>query len=162
MSDVNAGGTGKDRAARYMIMDALRRGLITQQGGVYEGTSGSTGIALAGVCGSLGLPLHIVMPDDQADEKRHLLETLGVRVVVVPSCAISNENHYVNQARSLARRNGGFFVDQFENEMNARAHYETTGPEIYRQIRDEGLEIDAFVMVRMHCNPCYLLRSYAW
>jgi cysteine synthase len=132
-----------------MILHALSTGQLSDtQRDVYEGTSGSTGISLACICISLGLRLHIVMPDDQADEKKRLLEALHAEVTVVPSCAISNSNHYVNQARRLAKKNGGYFMDQFENINNRRAHFETTGPEIFRQVSEMGLQVDGFVMVR--------------
>ncbi len=152
MENLNPGGTGKDRAAFYMVKSLLRkRGIDLISGSVdpsrripiVEGTSGSTGIALASICNAMGLPLYIFMPDDQAAEKRIILETLGAQVKIVPSCSIANKEHYVNQARLLAQELGGVFVDQFENEANYRAHIEMTGPEIYSQM---GGRIDAFVM----------------
>ena len=76
MENLNPGGTGKDRAAQRMIECAERDGLLKSGGIVVEGTSGSTGIALASICLSRGYQLHIVMPDDQAEEKRILLEKL--------------------------------------------------------------------------------------
>ena len=85
---------------------------------IVEGTSGSTGIALANLCLARGLKLHIVMPDDQADEKKKLLECLGAQVTVVPNCAISNANHYVNAARKLATDLNGIFINQFEEIFN--------------------------------------------
>lgn len=110
---------------------------------IFEGTSGSTGIALACLCNAMGLKLHVVMPDDQADEKQVLLKTLGVTVTVVPCSGISNKDHYVNTARRMAQENGGIFIDQFENLANYQAHYEETGPEIWDQTKGK---VDAFVM----------------
>lgn len=153
MECMNPGGTGKDRAAKYMLQDAMRKhkshfafGTLSSTvppPAMFEGTSGSTGIALACLCNAMSLRLHVVMPDDQADEKRFLLERLGVTVTVVPCCGISNKDHYVNTAKRMAAESGGVFLDQFENIANFQAHYDTTGPEIWRQTNGE---IDAFVM----------------
>ena len=103
---------------------------------VIEGTSGSTGISLATICAARGHACLVVLPDDQAPEKKRILEVLGATVRVVPTASISNPNHYVNVAKTLAAmaRDQGIaavFVDQFENLANFRAHYESTGPEIY-------------------------------
>ena len=145
MESFNPGGTGKDRAALAMLKKAESH-LVTH---VVEGTSGSTGIALAALCASRGYKLTIVMPDDQAKEKQQLLRQMGATVEVVPNCAISNPNHYVNTARRIAEKLNqiqgvrAVFMNQFENEANWRAHYTTTGPEIYRQTKGN---LDAFVM----------------
>lgn len=109
-----------------------------------EGTSGSTGIALAALCASRGYCCLIVMPDDQADEKKHLLERFGASVTQVKTAAIANPSHYVQQAKRLAQQvPGAFFANQFENLANFRAHLSTTGPEIWEQARGR---VDAFVM----------------
>lgn len=110
---------------------------------VVEGTSGSTGISLAYLCRSLGLQLHVFLPDDQAEEKRVLLEKLGAVVTVQKCCAISNREHYVNAAKRFASENCGVMIDQFDNLANYEVHYGTTGPEIWEQT--EGT-IDCFVM----------------
>lgn len=117
MENLNPGGTGKDRASLYMVRELVgthhqRAGSVDAAGAggregegievhhnhskvpIVEGTSGSTGIALASICNALGHPLHIVMPDDQADEKRRILETLGAIVKIVPSCSIANKGRY--------------------------------------------------------------------
>ena len=141
MESQNPGGTGKDRAAMFMLNRARRNSRDARD--IVEGTSGSTGIALAALCRVHGLQLHVVMPDDQSEEKRRLLASLGAKVRVVPACAISNRDHYVNTARRLAEEIGGVFVDQFENLANFEAHYKTTGPEIWNQTA--GL-VDAFCM----------------
>jgi cysteine synthase len=146
MESMNPGGTGKDRAARSMLQEAELNHPNYKVGcSIVEGTSGSTGIALANMCLARGLKLHIVMPDDQSTEKRKLLECLGAEVTIVPNCAISNKDHYVNSARKLAEQlnGGGIFMNQFENKANMKAHVTTTGPEIWKQTRGE---IDAFVM----------------
>lgn len=148
MECLNPGGTGKDRACKFMLEAALpelKKANIKTGGKrpVVEGTSGSTGISLASMCNAMDVPLHVVIPDDQADEKKRILNGLGADVVVVPSAAISNGKHYVNQARALADDLGGIFMNQFENTANFMAHYEGTGPEIWKQTN--GC-IDAFVM----------------
>ena len=83
------------------------------------------------------------MPDDQADEKKKLLESLGASVTIVPCCAISNKDHYVNRAKKLAEDIGGVFMNQFENVSNYQAHLDETGPEIWKQTNGR---IDAFIM----------------
>jgi len=141
MECMNPGGTGKDRASKYMLEAAKSR--LTKGVPVVEGTSGSTGISLACLCNAMDVPLHVVLPDDQADEKKSLLEGLGAHVKIVPSAAISNKKHYVNQARILADELGGVFMNQFENTANFMAHYTETGPEIWQQTQGS---VDAFVM----------------
>ena len=145
---LNPGGTSKDRVALCMIEEAEKAGLLRPGGTVVEGTSGSTGIALASLCRARGYQCLIVMPDDQAKEKVHLLEQFGARVEVVKTAGIANPNHYYNRARALAQDvEGGVFMDQFETMANFHAHYHGTGPETWRQLREEfGLRPDAFVM----------------
>ncbi|KAI9840959.1 MAG: hypothetical protein M1837_001088 [Sclerophora amabilis] len=117
---------------------------------IYEGTVGSTGISLAALCRARGYMAHICMPNDQAQEKSDLLLKLGAEVERVQPAPIIDQNQFVNKARSLAadhtadrsRAGRGFFADQFENEANWHAHFEGTGPEIYRQT---GGYLDAFV-----------------
>jgi len=129
-----------------VIREAMRR---SRTGGlVVEGTSGSTGISLAMLAKCFGHACVVVLPDDQAEEKRTILRTLGAVVHVVPTAAISNPNHYVNVARKIADRARcnhnirAVFVDQFENTANFDTHYATTGPELWRQCPN----LDAFVM----------------
>ncbi len=143
MESNNPAGTGKDRAVQHMLDSFEKSGLLKPGMDVVEGTSGSTGIALAYQCNARGYKLHIVMPDDQALEKRQLLMNLGAHVVIVPSCAIASKDHYVNTARRLADELGGVFVNQFENVANYQVHYDITGPEIWRQLNGQ---IDGFVM----------------
>jgi cysteine synthase A len=126
------------------MLDMFEKSGVLKPGmDVVEGTSGSTGIALAYQCNARGYPLHIVMPDDQAMEKRQVLKNLGANVVVVPACAISSKDHYVNTARRLAEKLGGVFINQFENVANYQVHYKVTGPEIWHQLQGK---IDGFVM----------------
>ncbi|KAL7565270.1 hypothetical protein ACA910_014563 [Epithemia clementina (nom. ined.)] len=127
----------------------LAAGKLSKTGGiVVEGTSGSTGISLAILSASRGHGCIVVLPDDQAIEKRLILQSLGAQVQVVPTASISNPHHYVNIARRIAERarmRWGYhavFIDQFENTANFQIHYEETGPEIYQACP----HIDAFVM----------------
>lgn len=131
---------------------AEQRGLLTPNSGdvIYEGTVGSTGIALATVCRARGYTAYICMPSDVAIEKSSLLRKLGAIVERVPPAPIIDPMHFVNRARSLAAEHTadpakpgrGYFADQFENEANWLAHFDGTGPEIYAQC--EG-KLDAFV-----------------
>lgn len=123
------------------IVDAMKR---SSTGGlVVEGTSGSTGIALAMLCRAAGHGLAVVLPEDQATEKTVLLRALGAVVLRVPCTAIAHPQHYVNTARRLAQRARSsfhnhipaIFVDQFENQDNWQTHYRETGPEIWQQCR---------------------------
>mmetsp|Transcript_6203 Transcript_6203/g.9062 ORF Transcript_6203/g.9062 Transcript_6203/m.9062 type:complete len:435 (+) Transcript_6203:55-1359(+) len=149
MESMNPSGTGKDRAALAMIQAAEQQhpnGLDV----VVEGTSGSTGIALASLCARRNYTFIAVLPDDQAEEKQHLLQALGAQVHIVPNCSISNPNHYVNTARRIASKHDDkacCFINQFENLANSMAHYHTTGPEIYNQIQQQQKSpLHAFVM----------------
>ena len=133
-----------------MILQALER---SRTGGlVVEGTSGSTGIALATLCAARGHACLVVLPDDQAVEKQRILRSLGAVVYEVPTAAISNPKHYVNlgrKAAQLARDKFGVsavFIDQFENLSNFDIHYNKTGPELMRQLKERGHRLDAFVM----------------
>lgn len=145
MESLNPGGTGKDRAALYMLKALISNGQLVKNGIIVEGTSGSTGISLASLCQAMGFTLYLVMPDDQAEEKRKLLEALGAIIKIVPCCAISSPDHYVNTARRLATELGpkAIFLNQFENPSNFDAHYYGTGPELFIQT---GGRLDAFVM----------------
>jgi len=141
---LNPGGTSKDRVAKNIVLEAEKQGLLRPGGTIVEGTSGSTGISLAQVARARGYRCLIIMPDDQALEKRELLAKLGAEVELVRPASIVNSEHYVNTARRRAKEiEGGFFANQFENMANFRAHFDTTGPEVWSQT--EG-NINAFVM----------------
>lgn len=135
IESANPSGSGKDRAVQAMLDDFESQGLLKPGMHVVEGSSGSTGIALAYQCRARGYRLHIVMPDDQAEEKRNLLRTLGATVHITQNCAISNKEHYVHKAKKLAEELGGVFINQFENLSNMQVHYKVTGPEILQQIK---------------------------
>ncbi|KAJ9055260.1 Cysteine synthase 2, variant 4 [Entomophthora muscae] len=142
---LNPGGSTKDRVGKGLIKEAEGSGLLVPHQGytVYEGTVGSTGISLAMICRARGYNCHIVMPDDQAEEKYSALRALGATVEKVRPASIVDPGHFVNVARARAAANEkGFFANQFENLANFTTHQTTTGREILRQT---GGNIDAFV-----------------
>lgn len=149
---LNPGNSPKDRVAKCIIEMAEREGRIRPDHGdmIYEGTVGSTGISLALLCRARGYMAHICMPDDQAQEKTDLLRSLGAKVERVRPASIVDKNQFVNKARQRAeehtldegREGRGIFADQFENEANWKAHYESTAPEIFAQTAGK---MDAFV-----------------
>ncbi|KAK6533064.1 hypothetical protein TWF281_007224 [Arthrobotrys megalospora] len=149
---LNPGGSPKDRVALSIILKAEEEGRLHPFSGdkVFEGTVGSTGVSLAHICRARGYLAHICMPSDQSLEKSNLLLKLGAVVERVTPASIVDRKQFVNLAKSRAIEltadhstpARGFFADQFENEANWKAHFETTGPEIYRQC---GKKLDAFV-----------------
>src|SRR5579862_3248488 len=140
---MNPGGSVKDRAARGIVLDAERRGLLAPGATVVEGTAGNTGIGLAQVCSARGYRCVIVMPDNQSPEKYALIEALGAQVHRVKAVPYSDPNHYQRVAGRMATElANAFWANQFDNPANRQAHVETTGPEIWEQT---GGRIDAFV-----------------
>jgi cysteine synthase A len=139
---MNPGGSVKDRAAKWIVLDAERRGVLKPGGTVVEGTAGNTGIGLAHVCNARGYKCVIVMPDNQAPEKYQIIETLGAELRKVPAVPYSNPNQYQKVAGRLAAElPGAIWANQFDNTANRLAHFESTGPEIWN---DTGGKIDAF------------------
>jgi cysteine synthase A len=145
---MNPGGSVKDRAALYVVLDAEERGQLKPGGTVVEGTAGNTGIGLAHVCRSKGYKLVIYMPNTQSQGKVDLLRLLGAEVYPVPAVAFDNPDNYNHQARRHAERlqkeegeGAAVWTNQFDNTANRRAHIETTGPEIW--VQTEG-KVDAF------------------
>jgi len=139
----NPGGSVKDRAALGVITDAEEKGRIKPGGTVVEGTAGNTGIGLAHVCRAKGYNCVIYMPDTQSQEKIDLLKMLGADVRPVPAVPYDNPKNYNHQARDFAKTlDNAIWTDQFDNTANAKAHYKTTGPEIWEQT--DG-KIDGFV-----------------
>ncbi|HEV7986184.1 MAG TPA: pyridoxal-phosphate dependent enzyme, partial [Steroidobacteraceae bacterium] len=131
---MNPGGSVKDRAARAIVLDAERRGILKPGGTVVEGTAGNTGIGLVHVCNSRGYRCVIVMPDNQSPEKYALIEALGAEVRRVKAVPYSDPNHYQKVAGRLAEESpDAIWANQFDNTANRRAHLETTGPEIWQQ-----------------------------
>lgn len=140
---MNPGGSVKDRAALYIIRDAERRGALMPGGTVVEGTAGNTGIGLAHICAARGYRCVIVIPETQSPEKMAILRTLGADVRPVPAAPYRDPNNYQKIAGRLAAElDNAIWANQFDNLMNRHAHYETTGPEIWR---DTAGTVDAFV-----------------
>lgn len=145
---LNPGGSVKDRAALFIVKDAEERGLLRPGGVIVEGTAGNTGIGLALVANARGYRSVIVIPDTQSQEKKDILVQVGAELRQVPAVPYANPNNYVKVSGRLAEEiareepNGAIWANQFDNVANRRAHYETTGPEIWRQT--EG-KIDGFV-----------------
>jgi cysteine synthase A len=145
---MNPGQSVKDRAALYIITDALERGMLKPGGVIVEGTAGNTGIGLALVANALGYRTVIVIPDTQSQEKKDTLRLCGAKLIEVPAVPYKDPNNYVKYsgrlAEELARSDprGALWANQFDNVANRRAHIETTGPEIWAQT---GGKIDGFV-----------------
>ena len=139
---MNPGGSVKDRAAKWIVLDAERRGILQPGGTVVEGTAGNTGIGLAHVCNARGYKCVIVMPDNQAAEKYQIIEALGAELRKVPAVPYSNPNQYQKVAGRLAQElPNAIWANQFDNTANRDAHFDSTGPEIWA---DTGGKIDAF------------------
>ena len=136
----NPAGSAKDRVALYMIKDAEQRGALKKGGVIIEPTSGNTGIGLAAVGASLGYRVILTMPDTMSIERRQLIAAYGAEVVLTPGK--DGMQGAVAKAEELARELGGFVAGQFVNPANAKAHYETTGPELWQ---DMDGDIDVFV-----------------
>ncbi|KAG9293856.1 hypothetical protein G9A89_019194 [Geosiphon pyriformis] len=131
---MNPGGSVKDRAALYVVKNAEEQGLLKPGGTIVEGTAGNTGIGLAHVCRAKGYKCVIYMPNTQSQEKIDLLRMLGAEVHPVPAVAFENPQNYNHQAARHAETvPNAVWTNQFDNIANRRAHYETTGPEIWEQ-----------------------------
>ena len=145
---MNPGQSVKDRAALYIIRDAVARGALKPGGTIVEGTAGNTGIGLALVGASMGFRSVIVIPETQSQEKKDMLRLAGAELVEVPAQPYKNPNNYVRYsgrlAEALARTepNGAVWANQFDNVANRQAHLETTGPEIWEQT---GGKVDGFI-----------------
>jgi cysteine synthase A len=145
---MNPGGSVKDRAALYIVKDAEERGLLRRGGVIVEGTAGNTGIGLALVADAKGYRTVIVIPETQSQEKKDALRQFGADLREVPAAPYSNPNNYVKVSGRLAEAiakvepAGAIWANQFDNVANRRAHYETTGPEIWEQT---GGKIDGFI-----------------
>ncbi|MGB3689903.1 MAG: cysteine synthase A [Jannaschia helgolandensis] len=145
---LNPGQSVKDRAALYIIRDALASGALKPGGTIVEGTAGNTGIGLALVGASMGFKSVIVIPDSQSQEKKDMLRLAGATLVEVPPKPYRDPNNYIHYARRLADKlaetepNGAIFANQFDNTANRQAHVETTAPEIWEQLNGR---IDGFI-----------------
>ncbi|MCZ8375444.1 MAG: cysteine synthase A [Beijerinckiaceae bacterium] len=145
---LNPGQSVKDRAALFILKDALAKGLVRRGGVVVEGTAGNTGIGLTLVGNTLGLRTVIVIPDSQSEEKKLALKAGGATLIEVPPAPYSNPNNFVRVSGRLAEQlaktepNGAVWANQFDNVANRQAHIETTGPEI---LRDLDGKVDGFI-----------------
>jgi cysteine synthase len=145
---MNPGGSVKDRAGRQMILEAERRGELKAGGLVVESTAGNTGIGLALVANARGYRTLIVIPETQSQEKKDFLRLCGAELIENPALPFSNPNNYQHVGRRLAdelkqtEKNGVIFADQWNNLDNRKAHYVSTGPEIWEET---GGKIDGFI-----------------
>ena len=145
---LNPGQSVKDRAALYIIRDAVARGDLKPGGTIVEGTAGNTGIGLALVGASMGFRTVIVIPETQSQEKKDMIRLAGAELVQVPAAPYKNPNNYVRYSGRLAAAlaktepNGAIWANQFDNIANRQAHVETTGPEIWEQT---GGRLDGFI-----------------
>lgn len=145
---MNPGGSVKDRAAKAIVLNAEKQGLLKTGGLIVEGTAGNTGIGLALVANSLGYRTVIVIPDTQSQEKKDMLRLCGADLREVPAVPYKDPNNYVKYSGRLAEElnesdpNGAVWANQFDNVANRQAHIETTGPEIWEQT--DG-QLDGFI-----------------
>ena len=145
---MNPGQSVKDRAALFIIKDAIAKGLLKPGGTIVEGTAGNTGIGLALVGASMGFKTVIVIPETQSQEKKDMLRLAGAQLVEVPAAPYKNPNNYVRYSGRLAvelaktEPNGAIWANQFDNVANRQAHIETTGPEVWDQT---GGKVDGFI-----------------
>lgn len=136
---MNPGQSVKDRAALYIIKDAVEKGRLKPGGTIVEGTAGNTGIGIALVANALGYKSVIVIPETQSQEKKDMLRLAGAELIEVPAVPYADDNNYVKYsgrlAAELAEKHdaGAVWANQFDNIANRQAHIETTGPEIWRQ-----------------------------
>ena len=135
----NPGESVKDRAALFIVQDAIKKKLIAKGGTVVEGTAGNTGIGLAIVCKEYGLNLKIVIPKTQSIEKKETLKKLGAELIEVDAVPYTNPNNYIKQSKKIAEElnksssKGVYWANQFDNTVNTESHIQTTAEEIWRQ-----------------------------
>ncbi|MBE3637058.1 cysteine synthase A [Mangrovicoccus algicola] len=145
---LNPGQSVKDRAALWIIRDAIARGALKPGGTIVEGTAGNTGIGLALVGSSMGFKTVIVIPETQSQEKKDMIRLAGAELVQVPAAPYRNPNNYIRYSQRLAAAlaqsepNGAIWANQFDNTANRQAHVESTGPEIWDQT---GGKVDGFI-----------------
>jgi cysteine synthase len=130
---LNPGGSVKDRAALYIILDAEERGALQSGGVIVEGTAGNTGIGLALVGNARGYRTVIVIPETQSQEKKDMLRLCGAELREVPAVPYKDPNNYVHVSERLAKEMGAFWANQWDNTANRDGHYRSTGPEIWEQ-----------------------------
>ncbi len=145
---LNPGQSVKDRAALFIIHDAVQSGALKPGGTIVEGTAGNTGIGLTLVANALGFKSVIVIPETQSQEKKDALRLYGAEVIEVPAKPYKSPNNYIKVSQRLAEKlarelpEGAVWANQFDNTANRRAHVETTGPEIWSQTKGR---IDGFI-----------------
>jgi cysteine synthase len=145
---MNPGQSVKDRAGKWMILEAEKRGDLRPGGLVLAPTAGNTGIGLAVVASARGYRTLIVIPETQSQEKKDMLRLCGAELIEVPALPYANPNNFQHLAKRLADQlqksepNGLLFADQWNNLDNAKAHYDSTGPEIWEQT---GGKVDGFI-----------------
>ena len=143
----NPGESVKDRAALFIVQDAIKKQLISKGGTIVEGTAGNTGIGLAIVCKEYQLKLKIVIPKTQSIEKKETLRNLGAELIEVDAVPYANPKNYIKQSKQIAddlnktNSNGVYWANQFDNTINTEAHIRTTSEEIWSQTAGN---IDAF------------------
>ena len=144
---LNPGGSIKDRAAKAIILDAIKDGKLKDGGTIVEGTAGNTGIGLGLVGNSMGFKTIIVMPETQSQEKKDALNLIGCELKLVPALPYSNPGNYIRQSETLAdelnksEKKGVLWANQFDNVSNMNGHFNTTGPEIWTQLNGK---VDGF------------------
>ncbi|WGH78435.1 cysteine synthase A [Jannaschia ovalis] len=145
---MNPGQSVKDRAALWIIRDAIKRGTLKPGGTIVEGTAGNTGIGLSLVGAALGFRTVIVIPETQSEEKKDMLRLAGATLVQVPAKPYRDPNNYVRYSGRLAEAlnrtepNGAIWANQFDNVANRQAHVESTAPEIWT---DTDGKVDGFI-----------------
>ena len=145
---MNPGQSVKDRAALYIINDAIAKGTLKPGGTIVEGTAGNTGIGLALVGASMGFKTVIVIPETQTQEKKDMLRLAGAKLIEVPAAPYRNPNNFVRYSGRLAEamardtNKSVIWANQFDNIANRQAHIEGTGPEIWEQT--DG-KVDGFI-----------------
>ena len=145
---LNPGQSVKDRAALSIVQDAERKGTLRPGGVIVEGTAGNTGIGLALIGAAKGYKVIVVMPRTQSQEKKDAVVALGAELVEVDAAPAASDNHYPKIARRIAEEkaksepNGAIWANQFDNVANRQGHYDTTGPEIWR---DTDGKVDGFI-----------------
>ena len=145
---LNPGQSVKDRAALFIVRDAIAKGQLKPGGTIVEGTAGNTGIGLAVVGNAMGFKTVIVIPETQSQEKKDALRLMGAELIEVPAKPYKNPNNYIKISGRLAQKlnrelpGGAIWANQFDNVANRRAHLEGTGPEIWAQT---GGKIDGFI-----------------
>jgi cysteine synthase len=137
---MNPGQSVKDRAALWIIRDAVARGLLRPGGTIVEGTAGNTGIGLALIGAAMGFRTVIVIPETQSQEKKDMIRLAGAELVEVPAVPYRDPDNYVRYSGRLAEKiaardpNGAVWANQFDNVANRQAHVESTAPEIWEQM----------------------------